>query len=461
MSCDDFLTLQPEYQINELGYWQNETDFETAIVGLYSGLQSYAQNLVWAQELGTDNATFQLSNAESHVTGFDYWNLAPTNSYVNSYWTNSYSMISRANTILSRLPRMDFTSKPRMEAECKFIRALSYFQLVQLFGDVSISEIEFSSPNQIADYDFSRKPVEEVYQLILRDLTEAESLLANEEIPSNKGKISIGAVKTLLGKVYLTRHEYDQAATKLKEVIDMNAYSLDPDYGSLFSEGNDDKEESILEIEFASGNIGEGNNFAFNYYPNVTNMAAFPGNIMAGGRCVPSKTIWNAYEEGDVRKDMALGNQLPMIDGTTSEYLFCKKFVDYSATTLTDGGVNFTLLRYADVLLMYAEVLNELGQTNEALPYINQVRQRAHIADLSGLSQTDLRLAIEKERQLELCFEGHRWFDLKRTGRTMDVINEDFRNLGLSFSVEEYELLLPIPQGQIDIDPNLEQNPGY
>ena len=123
--------------------------------------------------------------------------------------------------------------------------------------------------------------------------------------------------------------------------------------------------------------------------------------------------------------------------------------------------LNYRLLRYADVLLMYAEALNELNKTNEALPYINQIRQRAQVSSLMGLSQSQLRLAIEKERQLELCFEGHRWFDLKRTDRLLDVINEDFKNLGLTFSAKEYGLLLPIPQNQRDIDPNLTQNPGY
>ena len=460
MSCSDFLTLKPEYLMYELGFYQNESDFETAVVGLYSGLQSYGQNLIWMNELATDNAVFQLANAETAVTGFDYMNLSATNAYVSTYWSNSYGMISRANGILNRLSNFDFNSKAKMQGECKFIRALAYFQLVQLFGDVSITELEFSSPNQIADYDFSRKPVDQVYQLIIQDLMDAESLLSSE-IPENKGKVSIGAVKALLGKVYLTRHEYDKSAEKLKEVIDLNAYSLEQDYGSLFSEGNDDKSESILEIEFASGNLGEGSNFAHHFYPNVINMDVFSGGILGGGRCVPSETLWNTYEEGDLRRDAALGNKLPMKDGTTSDYYFCKKFVDYSATTTSDCGVNFTLLRYADVLLMYAEALNELGKASEALLYINQVRQRAGIGDLHGLSQTALRTALEKERQCELCFEGHRWFDLMRTGRTLEVLNEDFKNRGLAFSVEEYELLLPIPQGQIDIDPDLEQNPGY
>lgn len=460
-SCSDFLTLSPEYRISELDYWKNESDFETAIVGLYSVLQGHAQNFMWASELGTDNATYQLPQAESSVTGFDYYTISPTNSYVGSYWSTPYSMISKSNTILNRLSGVDFPSKSRMEGECKFIRAFAYFQLTQFFGDVSISTKEFSSPNEINDYDFSRKPAEEVYQLILSDLSDAENLLANEEIPSNKGKISIGAVKTLLGKVYLTRKEYEMAAQKLKEIIDMNVYSLESDFASLFSEGNDDKVESILEIEFASGNQGEGSSFALHFYPNVINMDVFPGGIIGGGRCVPSETLWNAYEEGDIRRDACLGNKLPMVDGTTTDYYFCKKFVDYSATTTSDGGVNFTLFRYADVLLMYAEALNELGKTNEALSYINQVRQRAGIMNLEGLSQIELRLSIEKERQLELCFEGHRWFDLKRTNRLLEVVNEDFKKRGLAYSMEEYELLLPIPQSQRDIDPNLTQNPGY
>ena len=460
MSCSDFLTLKPEHQMNELSFYQTESDFETAMVGLYSGLQGYAYNLIWINELATDNAYVQLPQGEAVVSAFDQMNLAATNNYVASYWNNSYGLISRANGILKRLEAKEFASKARMEAECKFIRALSYFQLVQLFGDVSFTEESFSSPDEIASFDFSRKPAEQIYTLILKDLEEAEASIG-AELPDDRGKISIGAIKSLLVKVYLTRHDYTKAANKLKEIIDMNAYTLVSDFKTLFSEGNDDTSESILEVEYASGNKGEGSVFAHHFLPNVINMDLLPGGILGGGRCVPTETLWNAYEEGDIRRDAALGNKLPMVDGSTSDYYFCKKFVDFSATTAFDGGVNFTLFRYADILLMYAECLNELGQVEQALPYINKVRKRAGLGDLKDISQANLRFAIEAERQKELCFEGHRWFDLKRTGRTIEVLNADFVRRGLSFSVEEYELLLPIPQVQIDIDPNLEQNPGY
>lgn len=461
-ACDDFLTLQPENQMNELSFYNNEKDFETALVGAYSGLQNYAMNIIFINELATDNCLIQLANAETAVTAFEYMEIPPTNPYLSIYWSNPYGIISRANSILNKIEKASIneTSKNTIIGECKFLRAFRYFSLVRLFGPVSLVDIEFTSPNQIAGYDFSRKPVEDVYNFIVSDLTEAERLLPST-IPDNKGKVSVGAVKTLLGKVYLTRHEYDKAASKLKEVIDMNAYSLVDDYGKLFSEGNDDMPESIFEIEFASGNIGEGNNFAGHFYPNVVNMAVFPSLQLGGGRCVPGTSLMNAYEANDLRKDQFVGDQLPMIDGTFSNYTFGRKFIDYSASKTDDGGVNFTLLRYADVLLMYAESLNELGQTNQAYEYINKVRTRAGLTALSGLSQESFRLAMERERRVEFALEGHRWFDLVRTGRTQTVLNADYAERGLSFSVEEHELLLPIPQGQLDINPDLGQNKGY
>lgn len=462
LSCNDFLTLQPEHQINELGFYKSKSDFETALVGTYAGLQNYGRVLIWINELATDNAVIQLSNAENQVTAFEDMNIVPTNGHVSTYWSNPYGIISRTNSIINKIEKIDFdeASKNAIIGECKFLRAFSYFHLVRIFGPVSLVEIEFASPNQISGYDFSRKPVEEIYKFIINDLTEAEKLLPSA-MPSNKGKISIGAVKALLGKVYLTNHEYEKAAAKLKEVIDLKAYSLVDDYANLFSEGNDDLSESILEIEYASGNLGEGQNFAFQFYPNVVNMAVFPGNLLAGGRCVPGESMFNAYEEGDLRKDKSLGDQLPMTDGTTTNYRFCRKFADYKATTLEDAGVNFTLLRYADILLMYAEALNEQGQTAQAYEYINPIRTRAGLKGLSGLSQADFRLAIEKERRVELAFEGHRWFDLIRTGRAQQVLNADYAARGLSFTVEDHELLLPLPQGELDINPDLGQNKGY
>jgi len=169
----------------------------------------------------------------------------------------------------------------------------------------------------------------------------------------------------------------------------------------------------------------------------------------------------NAYENGDLRKNASVSDSVPMSDGSTVRMLYGKKFVDFTASNIADMNNNFTVLRYADVLLMYAEVLNETGKTADAQSYINIVRQRAGLSDISGLSKGQVSLALERERRVEFLYEGHRWFDLVRTGRALAVLNAYFAASGLSYSVEDYETLMPIPQREIDINPALEQNPGY
>lgn len=290
--------------------------------------------------------------------------------------------------------------------------------------------------------------------------------MLSTEVPAERGKASIGAVKTLLAKVYLTKHDYVSAATVLEEIMTLKnekgtkAYDLVADYSKLFSVNNDDLIESIFEIEYASGNMDEGNGFAGQFYPIIEKMAVFPGNLSAGGRCVPTESLEKAYEVNDKRKDFTIGDQIPLTDGSTITSRFCRKFVDYNATSLSDGGVNFTVFRYADVLLMYAEALNELDRAG-AENYLNIVRSRAGLEAKTGLSKAEFRLAIEQERRVEFAFEAHRWFDLLRTGRLQTVINDFHQSKGKSFSITDHELLLPIPQSQIDIDPKLTQNTGY
>jgi hypothetical protein len=144
------------------------------------------------------------------------------------------------------------------------------------------------------------------------------------------------------------------------------------------------------------------------------------------------------------------------------EHTLCGlKFVDFSTGTSGDGGINFTVLRYADVLLMYAEALNLNGQTTTALPYLNMIRTRAGLSSLAGLSKDEFTLAMEKERRVEFFGEGHRWFDLLRTGRAKTVLNAYFASAGTSYTIDDHELLMPIPDHEIQISPELKQNPGY
>ncbi|HBL77137.1 MAG: hypothetical protein A2W90_18795 [Bacteroidetes bacterium GWF2_42_66] len=463
VSCNDFLTLSPEHQINEVNYYKSEADFETAVTGIYNTLQSLHDReiLLGPAELLTDNVGINSYTYETLMAEFDGAEITSSNLYINNLWVYCFTVIAYSNNILDRTDDIEMSESKRnqFEGEALFLRAYSYFYLVRLYGDVPIVDVAFRSPNEIFSFDMTRQPVSNVYAIIENDLKNSATLLSGLTMP--KGRASAGAAKTLLGKVYLTEKKYSDAATILKEVIDMNTYSLVSNYKSMFDGSKERSSESIFEIEYLSGNIGEGNSFSSAFPPGLFGMAIFPNNMSSSGSMCPTRGVFNAYEEGDLRKAASIVDSVRLSDGTYERTLCGLKFVDFSTGTRGDGGINFTSLRYADVLLMYAEALNETNQTAIAHNYLNMVRKRAGLKDLSGLSKNDFALALEKERRVEFLCEGHRWFDLVRTGRAQTVLNAYFASIGFSYSIENYELLMPIPKNEIEIDPRLEQNPEY
>ncbi|MFC5411132.1 RagB/SusD family nutrient uptake outer membrane protein [Larkinella bovis] len=463
-SCKDFLALTPEYQISDQTFYKNQNDFETALVGVYSTFRGLfnTSTVLYMTELTTDNTEIQWSSPSINEMQMDQNAVNSTNGLTQAAWNTCLYTISRSNAIINRIDAVSFdqAAKDRIKGEAKFLRAYSYFYLVRLFGNVPIITQEFSSPTEVAAADLSLKPSAPVYEMILKDLTEAETLLP-AALNTDRTKASRSTVKAVLGKVYLTLKNYDQAATKLKEVIDAKQYSLVPNYQTLFTNGNNNLAESLFEIQYVSGR-SVGNNYSALFTPAITSMAIFPNNLQGSGRIVPTKDLIRSYEAGDARKAVSVSDSVTLINGRKSYSPYGLKFVDFKAIDLSDGSVTFTVLRYADVLLMYAEVLNEQGKTADALPYINQVRKRANLPDLSGLTQAALRLAIEKERRVEFLFEGQRWFDLLRTGRAQAVLNAHYASLNLSFKVDDFELIFPIPQNEIDLNPAIvKQNPGY
>lgn len=461
-SCEDFLELAPEHQINEQAFYKTAEDFETALIGTYAPWQELHESpLIRMGELTTDNAEITWSSPTINESELDENAVTSTNGFVGSVWSTGFQTVSRCNNILNRIEGapIDETLKSQYKAEALFLRAYSYFYLVRFFGDLPIIETSFTSPNEVAAFDMTRQPAEEVYQLIISDLTTASGLFTQDDLP--KSRASVGAAKTLLGKVYLRRQQWADAAEVLKEVIDMNQYSLMPDYKTLFTNNNDNLAESIFEIPYLSGDIGEGNGFSSIFMPPRFDMAMFPGNMQGSGRVIPTVDIVNEYEPGDSRFAASIGESVLLVTGDYAQDRHGLKFVDFTVGLSGDGGINFTALRYADVLLMYAEALNELDDTPTAEDYLNLVRERADLAPVDGLSKEDFRLAMEHERRVEFVLEGHRWHDLVRTGRALEVMNDYWADRGLAFTLEPHELLMPIPSREISIDPNLEQNPGY
>lgn len=462
-SCKKFLDLRPESQISTQSFFQNGNDFQTALNGVYGTFRGLfnSSTILDLCELTTDNGEIQWSSPSVDEQQLDQNAVTPTNAFVRSAWNTCLTTISRCNTILNRIDKVDFdvTTKNRIKGETKFIRAYSYFYMVQLFGNVPVTAAEFKSPEQILSADLSLKTKDSVYQVIVNDLTSAEALLP-ATLNADKTKASQATVKTLLGKVYLTMHSYDKAAAKLKEVIDLNQYSLVADYKNIFTRGNNNLSESIFEIQYVSGqNIG--NNYSYLFSPSILGIAIFPNNQQAAGRIVPTLDMINAYEPGDLRKSASVRDSVLLVNGSKTYGRSGLKFVDFKAIDITDGSITFTVLRYADVLLMYAEALNELNQAPNAFQYINAVRTRAGLPNLPILSQDDLRIAIEKERRVEFLDEGQRWLDLVRTGRVKTVMNAFYANYGLRFKVDDYELIFPIPQNEVDLNPAVKQNPGY
>lgn len=462
-SCQDFLNLKPAYQISDQGFYQNQNDFETALIGVYSttrGLYN-SSTIQYVGDLSTDNAEIQWSSPSADEMQLDQNGVTATNAYVRSVWNTCLYTISQSSNILNRIDAVTFdpTVKNRIKGEAQFLRAFSYFYLVRMFGNVPIATQTFTSPAQVASADLTLKPKEDVYKLIVSDLTSAETLLP-ATVVTDKTRASQMTVKTLLGKVYLTQKSYDLAAAKLKEVIDAKQYSLVADYKTLSTNGNMNLPETILEVAYLSGQT-LGNNYSALFTPAITSMAIFPNNLQGAGRIVPTLDLIQTYETGDARKAVSVSDSVTLIGGRKSYSRYGLKFVDFKAVDPGDGSVSFTILRFADVLLMYAEALNEQGKTTEAFPSLNQVRQRSKLPALAGLSQADLRLALERERRVEFLYEGHRWFDLVRTGRAQTVLNAHYASQKLNFSLQDFELLFPIPQAEIDLNPTLKQNPGY
>ena len=468
-SCSDFLEQNPQTDLSENDFYKTADDILSAVNGVYSSLQEgdiYGNWYVFG-EIPSDNTRNQLSGSVTTQNEFDQFYIDTQNSMIANFWKAAYKVINRTNTVLGRIDGIEINTElaNRYKLECKFIRALMYFNLVRVYGDVPLILKEISISES---YDILREPKENVYNQIIADLKEAQDLPVSYSTAED-GRATQGAAKALLANVYMTLHKYAEAETILAEIINSGQYSLLENtpgslnidgYKNVFSPVNHNSKEGIFEIQFLKGGYGEGSNYANNFAPenSGTNVVAVGGT---GGNNIPEMDIYNAYEEGDLRRDfsMSLGyyDNRKTTNGMESRYV-CK-FMDVPYQN-NDASNNYPVIRYADVILMYAEALNQNGKTAEACKYLNMTRRRGFGYQTTETSPVDLQttdkaqfaLMVEQERRVELAFENHRWFDLIRTGRAVEVM----RSKG--FSLNETNLICPIPQKQIDVNPKLTQN---
>lgn len=468
-SCSDFLEQNPQTDLSENDFYKTADDILSAVNGAYSSLPEgdiYGNWYVFG-EIPSDNTRNQLSGSVTTQNEFDQFYIDTQNSMIASFWKAAYKVINRTNTVLGRIDGIEINAElaNRYKLECKFIRALMYFNLVRVYGDVPLVLKEISISES---YDILREPKENVYNQIIADLKEAQGLPVSYSTAED-GRATQGAAKALLADVYMTLHKYAEAETILAEIINSGRYSLLENtpgslnidgYKKVFSPVNHNSKEGIFEIQFLKGGYGEGSNYANNFAPenSGTNVVAVGGT---GGNNIPEMDIYNAYEEGDLRRDfsMSLGYYDNRKNNEWVESRYVCKFMDVPYQN-NDASNNYPVIRYADVILMYAEALNQNGKTAEACKYLNMTRRRGFGYQTTETSPVDLQttdkaqfaLMVEQERRVELAFENHRWFDLIRTGRAVEVMKSK------GFSLNETNLICPIPQKQIDVNPKLTQN---
>jgi hypothetical protein len=489
-SCKDFLKEDNRSSLVQDGYFTNATQAQTAVDGLYNRLRimntdnGYGESIWVGLELMALHATTlgQSFNNNQIINQ----SIDPANPYFSSMWNNAYNGIGAANLVLARVPdvSMDETQKKALLGQAYFIRAFLYYHLVRLYGDIPLltTPIDGTSP----DLYPTRKPQAEVYNLIIADLLAAEQ--SGLPAVDRGGRISQGAVKALLSSVYLTsagyplqiKANYQKAADKAAELIDANQYPLfvrktiktnvdSAVYINLHNTASKNQGELILQAQYAFGITT--NAISALVIPYFAGVSRYNDEF---GALIPTPGFYATYEAGDLRaqeqqfyfsKYPSIKDPNVIVDFKTQALY--KYFHVESARGNGVGDENWTLLRMPEVMLIYAEAINEVsGPNTKAYAQINAIRRRAMLPELSGLSQADFRTAVWKERYHELAYENKAYFDIQRTRQTYDVANNRFVNVvGFKGEVgpafQEKYLLWGIPSAEINNNKQLTQNPGW
>lgn len=466
-SCEDNLEINPISNVSVDAFFKNASDIEQAVVATYDALQEegqYGFNFMFLMEIRADDAFVESPTNNGGVQGdIDLFQLTPGNGLIQNSWNSCYRGIQRCNIVLNRIDGvdMDASVKATRIGEVKFVRALTYFNLVRLWGDVPLVTTATQDPFEL--FSVGRSPVSEVYSQIVTDLNDA---IANLPGSNDVGRANRGAAQALLGKVHLTIGNWPEAASVLQQV---SGFSLQPNFADNFGIANENGQESMFEVQYQGGlgsildndledNSGEGSPF-----PNQVAPVGSGGELLNGignqrGENIPSNDLFDSFETGDLRRDVSIGI---LSNGVTR---YASKLIDIP-TLDNDSDLNIIVLRYSDVLLMWAEALNEQSYIadGQAFDLLNQIRNRAGLPSLTSVElpdQSSFRDAVLTERRHEFVSENQRWFDLVRTGRAVQTLNASTN----AFTVSDFQLIYPLPLEAIDAinDPAIfPQNPGY
>lgn len=446
-SCgDSFFDLEPASSVTIDKVYKTASDYNVAVIGCYAKLQSQVNFYTECCEYRSDNLSLGAPTAGTQDRyDIDHFTEKPSNGILSSYWANFNNNVYRCNLLLDQIDGANFAEnlKKQYKGEAMFIRALNYFNMYRIWGGVPATKHVVSAAEALK---VARYSDEQMFDLIAGDLKE---IVDNNYLPetyssADMGRATSGAAKALLGKVYLTFHKWTEAKDILSQLI--GKYQLVSPIAQVFNVDNKNNNEIIFAVHFNKEIEGEGHS----YWYNLTN---------ASDDTNQTSSLLNTFPTGDARKDLITYVQVE------KNVRLMNKFYDTKSPTFKTVGNDQILLRYADVLLMYAEALNEIqydaSEGSLALKYLNAVRQRAGISNLTAKqlpTQEKFRKGILVERQREFPYEGQRWFDLVRMGFAKSVMAEN------GVEIKDYLLLFPIPQQEIEKVGDksiLWQNPGY
>lgn len=468
LSCKkEFIQRMPLSSVTIDNLYKTDKDFQDAVIGTYAALRTSYSTMWQFGDIRGDDAFIYVSNQPS-TQAVDVFSINSADDLLNSAWANNYIIINRANNVLARIENADVAvvkNKDRYIGEAKFLRALAYFNLVRIFGDVQMIT---NIPTTEETLKAPRTPAAKIYSdVIIKDFADAATKLAVAYTGTEVGRATKGAALALLGKVYMTVKDFVKAEVVLKEVTSAPfTYALLPNFNDLFDYSkNEHHSEFIFDIEYESNLSGMGSIYTNQFMPNVVQMLTYYG--IAGGfgeSMSPTTSFVNLWDASDKRKDITVqccgswthpttGVVTKFNPGTSQSYT--KKYIT-SVTVQNDSKANWKVIRYADVLLMLAEAMNENGKTLEAHDPLNKVHTRAGLTPFLALTQTQMRDAIALERRFELAFEGHRWFDLVRTGKALTALTP--------VGMKDYMTVFPVPLSQIQVINNTSifpQNQGY
>jgi hypothetical protein len=468
--CSKILDKSPQTQIVSPNDSTSisAAEAENTILGVYTYYKGYDHGLevnvldrITNADVRSDNCYAGGDNPDN-IT-IDLFNTNALNNNATRDWADLYAIIANTNVAIKQIanctdPALTASRKNQMLGEARFIRAACYFDLVRIWGKVPVMLVppdQTTSETLIKSVLVPQSSVDSVYLTILNDLWASRPVVGDVNADASKFIVSKGTVNAMLAKVYAakTPANWDSVAYYADQVIPN--YTLLTDYTFLWDNNHKNNSEAIWELNYDG--YGAGDKIG-NWIP-----SQFIGDGWKKFE-TPTNDLVNAFQtEGDA---IRLNASITFVNyGWTDNYWKDPShFPILSKYNDPNSGINdFYLIRLPDILLLRAEAYNNKGDWASAATLVNKVRTRVSLAATTAANTNDMTLAIEKERRLELAFEGHRWFDLLRTGRAITVMNaqKDGAGASLNYNVKDYQLLYPVPQTQIDLNPTLLQNPGY